>query len=260
MSLNLTGKLNYILYIIRNYPEWYLIFCNRLLKKPITKLKLKNGLTIFGGKKSQILDIADEIFVQKVYNPSYLPLQAKATVIDIGANVGIYCLYAAKNGAKRIFAIEPLSQNISLIKKNFKTNKLPQPTMTEVAVTNRSGKARLYLANFDSHGLLFDHDYKNKFTKYIFIRTTTLTEIIQKSRIKRVDFLKIDCEGSEGEIIYSTPTSIWHKIDKVAIEYHNGVSKYNNVNIVNRLKKLGYQTKLKSLDPYLGYIYAWKQR
>ena len=260
MSLNLNGKLNYILYIIRNYPEWYLIFFYRLLKKTITRLNLKNGLTIFGGKRSQILDIADEIFVQKVYNPMYMPLKPEATVIDIGANVGIYCLYAAKNGAKRIYAVEPLSQNISLIKKNFKTNKLTQPIITEAAVTNRSGGARLYLADFDSHGLLFNHDYKKKFTKYIFIRSITLTNIIQKNRIKRVDFLKIDCEGGEGEIIYSTPAAIWHKIDKVAIEYHNGVSKYNNVNIVNRLKKLGYQTKLKSLDPYLGYIYAWKQR
>jgi FkbM family methyltransferase len=258
VSLNLTGKLNYILYIIRNYPEWYLIFSNRLLKKPITKLKLKNGLIILGGKRSLILDIADEIFVQKVYNPKFMPIRLGSTVIDIGANVGIYSLYAAWKGAKKIYAFEPLSKNLVLINRNFKINRLPQPSLSNAAVTNKTGTAKLYLSDFDSHGLLFDHNYKDKFTKHVDAKTVTLSRIIQVNRIKKVDFLKIDCEGSEGEIIYSTPKSIWEKIDKIAIEYHNGVSSYSHTDILKKLKKVGYRTKVKVVDPFLGYIYAWK--
>lgn len=260
MAFNLVGKINYVSYIIKNYPEWFLIFVNKLLKKGITKLRLRNGLIILGGKRSLILDIADEIFLQKVYNPKFMSIHRGDTVIDIGANIGIFCLYSALKGAKNIYACEPLPENIPLINPNFQVNKFIHPVIIETAVTNKKGERRLYLGDTDSHGLLFNHDYKKKFTKFIKVPTTTLRQIILTHKIKKVDFLKVDCEGCEGLIIVSTPISILKKIDKIAIEYHNGVSRYSHDDIVDKLKKGGFQTKLKVVDRFLGYIYAWRKR
>jgi FkbM family methyltransferase len=259
MLSNLIGKFRYISHIMRDYPKWYLIFWGRLTKKPIIKLKIKNNLIIVGGKRSQILDISDEIFVHKVYNPKYMALVPNATVVDIGANVGIFSLYATMKHAEKIYAIEPLLENIHKIEENFKLNKMAKPEIIRCAVAKRSGVNRLYLADFDSHGLLFNHNHKKTYTKYTRVPVDTLTGLIQKRGINHIDFLKIDCEGSEGEIVCSTPPYIWSKIDKVAVEYHNEVSKYNGLDINNRLKKMGYQTRVKSIDPYLGYIYAWRK-
>lgn len=260
MTFNLVGKINYISYIIQNYPEWFLIFINKLFKKRITKLRLKNGLIILGGKRSLILDIADEIFLQKVYNPKFMSIRHGDTVIDIGTNIGIFSLYTAMEGAKKIYAYEPLPENIPLINQNFQANKFTRPVIIEAAVTNKKGEGRLYLGDSDSHGLLFNHDYKKKFKRFVKVSTTTLREIIHVHKIKKVDFLKIDCEGSEGMIIMSTPISILKKIDKIAIEYHDGVSCYSHNDIVSKLKKGEFQTKLKVVDEFLGYIYAWRKK
>jgi len=256
--LNLNGKYKYISNLRKNYPGWPGILINRILKQLPQKLILRNGIEIIGGAKSKILDLADEIFFQKVYNPSYLQIKKGDVVVDIGANIGVFSLYAASGGAKKIFAVEPMPANIKLIHENFLCNKLAMPTTLEAAVTDKNGKAKLYLGDLDSHNLLFDHNFNNeKFSKNIMVPAITLSRIIERFKINKINFLKIDCEGSEGEIISSTPKKVWKKIDKVAIEYHDGVSSLNHTEIVAKLKKFGYKVKFKKNDEYFGYIYAF---
>lgn len=258
MRLNLIGKIKYITHVIRNYPEWYLIFASRIAAEPLQKLQLGNGLKIVGGKKSLIFDIVDEIFVQKVYNPEFMHLTAVDTVIDIGANIGIYSLYAASAGAKNIYCFEPLPSNIILINKNFEINKLKKPIIVEAAVSDKNGYEKLFLGETDPHGSLFNYDRKKTRSKYIRVKSVTLEKIIGDYNIKNIDFLKIDCEGGEGKIIVSTPTKVFKKIRKIAIEYHDRISTISHQEIAKRLKSQGFKVKVRRVDDYLGYIYAWR--
>ena len=177
VPFNLKGKINYILEIIRNYKDWYLIFFKRLFKIHTKKVYLRNGIVAIGGTKSLILDLIDEIFIKRIYNPDFMCINIGDTVMDIGANIGIFSLYAAKQGAKKIYAIEPLSQNIPFIKSNFKINKLKVPNIDNVAISDKIGIGKLYLGDLDSHGLLFDHNFKKKFSKYKEVKTLTLNKI-----------------------------------------------------------------------------------
>lgn len=256
--LNLKGKYHYISGLINNYDNWASIVKGRLVHIVTPYVKLKNGLTISGGPKSEIVDIVDEIFFQKVYTPEFLKIKKGDTVIDIGANIGVFGLFAAKNGARKIIAVEPYSKNVDSIKKNFKTNKLNTPKTLQAAVSDKIGKSKLYLGDIDSHNLLFDHNFKNeKYTKFIDVPVTTLSGILKKYGLKNVDFLKIDCEGSEGDIVKSTPLNIWKKIKKIAMEYHNGVSSLSCDEMVTKLKKVGYKVVIKRSDDNFGYIYAY---
>jgi FkbM family methyltransferase len=257
-SSNLNGKIKYILEIIQNYNDWYLIFIDRFVNIRVREIHLRNGTIVTGGKKSLILDLIDEIFIKKVYNPKSMKINAGDTVMDIGANIGIFSLYAARQGARNLFSIEPLSQNISLIKTNFKINKINKPKIIKAAVSDKKGIKKLYIGNLDSHGLLFDRNFRQKFTKFVEVPTLTLKEIIYINKITQINFLKIDCEGSEGEIIKSTKKDVWQKIDKIAIEYHDDVSTLSHREIVEKLKSVGYKTEVKVTSDFFGYIYAWK--
>lgn len=256
--LNLNGKYRYVSDLIKNYSDWYKIIIGRVAGKSPRSITLRNGIKISGGPKSEISDLSDEIFFQKVYTPKFKSIKSGDIVLDIGANIGVFSLFAAFNGAKRIVSVEPLPANIKQIQKNFRLNKIDLPETIQMAVDGRTGKAKLYLGDIDSHNLLFDRNYRNeKFDKHIMVPVITLSDILKKEKISRIDFLKMDCEGSEGEIISSTPLSIWKKISKVAIEYHDGVSSLDHNEISRRLKKFGYKIVVKKIDDNFGYIYAF---
>ncbi len=258
MLFNLNGKFKYASKIISSYSEWWLVFLARFNNRPLRKIKLRNGLTMVGGSKSLIIDLVDEIFVNEIYNPQFFKIRQGDTVIDIGANIGAFSLYAAKHGAKKIYSVEPFSENINFIKKNFQFNKIETPTIIEKAVSSKNGTARLYLGDLDSHGLLFNHSHKQIFSTYRIVETTKLSKILDVNKIAKVNFLKIDCEGSEGQIILSTEKRYWENIERVAIEYHNNVSILNNKEISRRLEDFGYKTKTHESDNIFGYIYAWR--
>jgi len=258
--INLIGKLGYIVNLIKTYSTWYEVLLGRFMGKPLKGVKLRNGLYIISGEKSLVTDLVDEIFIKEIYTPKFLRIEKGDTVVDVGANLGAFSLYAAQNGAKNIIDVEPLPQNISLIKRNFHINKFSLPQIEGIALSDKKGFAKLYLGDLDSHNSLFDHNFLNtKFEKYIWVRTATLKDVLDKENIKHVDFLKIDCEGSEGQIVASTPIAVWKDIDKVVIEYHDGVAAYSHTDIVTKLKSVGFKTVVKTTDRFLGYIYAFRK-
>jgi FkbM family methyltransferase len=53
-------------------------------------------------------------------------MSERTILIDVGANVGMYSIYAAKLKKARVFAFEPESQNYSTLLKNIISNELEQ--------------------------------------------------------------------------------------------------------------------------------------
>lgn len=254
MSLNLSGKYRYISHILSYYPDGLeILIKQRLFGRPVSKIRLRNGLVIRGAKNSLLLDIVDEIFFRNGYTPKFLPIKSGDVVLDIGANVGVFSLFAAKKGAGKIYAFEPLQQNLKLLKRNFKENNLPGSVIIQAAVTDKTGRAQFYPGKSDPHGSLL----KEGFGKNIEVPTLSLESIFQKYHLKKVDFLKIDAEGSEGKIILSTPPEVWKKIRKISLEYHDNISPVKHEELRKRFKRMGFKTRLVSDNSPYGYIYAW---
>lgn len=251
-------KFKYIIRIILNYRNWLYILSSRVVNKAIKKVVLRSGTKIIGGSKSLTIDIVDEIFIREVYNPSFLKINKGDVVLDIGANVGIFSLYAAFKGATNIYSIEPLRENIDYIKFNFKNNNLDYPKIANMAISDKTGKEKLYLFNYDSHSILGDSIKSKKNNNFRFVKTISLDAFVESNNIRKIDFLKIDCEGGEGKILSFTRPETWNRISKIAIEYHNNVSILNNTEMSALLRKYGYNVKIVKSDNTFGYIYAWR--
>ncbi len=242
--------------IYKNWSE--IIFC-RIRSTNLTKVILKNGLKICSSIESPLTVIVDEIFLLNRYTiyPE-VKVNKGDVVVDIGAHVGIFSLFAFQNGASKIYSYEPDVNNCKYISQNCDDNNIKNVVVNNFAITDINGPINLHLSVSDGGNSVFFDSPSHDIENVIKVKSITLENIFIKEKIKKIDFLKIDCEGSEGLIIQSTPKRILKKIHKISMEYHDNVSPINHLAIQEKLEKSGFTVKLSELDNYFGYIYAWR--
>ena len=148
-------------------------------------------------------------------------------VIDVGANQGFFSLYAASKGAI-VYAIEPCSDNFAVLQENVSTNGVDnQVKLLNAAVTGRTGKIPLFVG-LDASGQILSGTVStcndNRGGKKVQAReveSVTLDFLLDELHIGRCDFLKMDCEGAEYEILRKTSRASFRKIARMSIECHS---------------------------------------
>src|SRR5262245_37776397 len=91
----------------------------------ITALRLRNGLVIESAPGALVVPLYKEIWFKDDYRLRQDPLPAGATVIDIGANIGMFALFAAvAMRAARVYAFEPFTDSLALLRRNAERNHL----------------------------------------------------------------------------------------------------------------------------------------
>jgi FkbM family methyltransferase len=227
-----------------------------LKRQEPAKIILNNGLQIIGAEGP--LWAARLIFGDEVYNPWNFLIQENDIVVDIGANIGVFALYAACKTKNAVYAYEPYPENFESLVQNIHLNNLDHIHPFRLAVTDEIGEAMLFLSETCEGHMVYDNIIKGKLDHYINVPTITLQEIIEFNELERIDFLKMDCEGQEGAILKSTPGIYLKKIKKIVLEFHDALSDYKHQFIQKILVENGFDTKLiwdgKS---HYGYIYAW---
>jgi FkbM family methyltransferase len=117
------------------------------------------------------------------------------TVIDIGANIGFYTVQFSKKVGKngKVLAVEPSFNNVYLLKKNIRANRLKNVSIIEKAVSSKTGIGKLYL----STGHSGDHRIYNTINKRKCIPIQTITIDNLTKNEKQVDLIKMDIQGAE---------------------------------------------------------------
>ena len=131
-----------------------------------------------------------EVFVLDVYL-SYL-IKKKDIVLDLGASTGDFCIIASQkvgpNGM--VIALEPDADNYELLKYNIQRNKCQNVIPLNIGVGKEEGQEKEIIAPFDkqSRG-----------------KISTLETILEEVGIdKKIDFIKMDIEGVEVDVIYTS--------------------------------------------------------
>lgn len=159
------------------------------------------------------------IFFREEYK---LPRNAK-TVIDAGANIGTFSIYASGMNVDHIFAIEPFPETFEQLSHNISQNNLAKTVeLKAIALANETGSRNMDLAEgpSQSRGLL---DSEN--AEGLQVSTFTLEDFLQSIDKNEVDLLKIDIEGGEHEVFHSSSDETLQKIKHIAMEYHPNASK-----------------------------------
>ena len=195
----------------------------------------------------------------------YGDVEENSTVIDIGANIGVYSVFAAKNKNTIVYAFEPMLDNFKLLEENIKLNKLDGKIFPfNSAVGAKKEKRTLYLGGSPFHSLYpaadspFNALYDNQTAikqNYTEIECISLGDIFRDNKINFCNTLKLDCEGAEFEILYSLPKEYFKRIEKIRVEYHDHKidNNCNGKKLAEFLINEGFKIeKLKEVSPYNG--------
>lgn len=183
--------------------------------------------------------IIAETWEWNVYLGESWEIEESATVVDIGAHIGAFSLFAAVQAVSgRVCAYEPFPGNFDLLMKNLEFNKISNVVAVRKAVSGRQGKERLYLDPRSESG----HSLVKETSNWIDVPTITLGDLFEHHSILSCDFLKLDCEGAERDIILETPLHILQRIRRIALEYHPKIlEKRILYAMINRLEIAGFR-------------------
>ncbi|WP_410004684.1 FkbM family methyltransferase [Aequorivita nionensis] len=247
---------SHIIYLQKNFINWDSIIKRAVKGKSTKELNLRNGLTFYDANFNT-LSIFNEIFVKKVYTSDIINIEENDVVFDIGANVGVFSLYASLIKGVSVFAFEPHPENFKKLSHNVEQNNLINVECIEYALGLKNEDRFMIEGNIAGGHKVAQRDSMESKDGLLKVQSITLDSIMKKLNIDKIDFLKLDCEGAEGEIISSLGKEGLKKINKIAVEFHDNHSILNHTEILKYLKDSGFKTSL-SWDgsSYFGYIYG----
>ncbi len=143
---------------------------------------------------------------------------------DVGANVGLYSIYAARRGISRVVAIEPSVFNLQALAQNIHLNEVSSVVaLCPVAIASTSGTAELYSSTMavggahSSFGVMTDQHGTYFTPKFTYVTLgLTLDDLVQVG-YPAPTHLKIDVDGIEHLVLFGGP-GVLSKVQSCLIE------------------------------------------
>ncbi len=157
-----------------------------------------------------------------LYRVSEIDFEEGDIVIDIGAYIGLFSMLLAKKHPNiMIYAFEPVSINFRNLVRGIEANGIRNVRAFQLAVTADGRELEmLYSHSFTGGSTTLEIQKENISSAHLVekVASRTLDQIFTEFGIDRCKLLKIDCEGSEYEILYSTRNL--SRISHIRGEFH----------------------------------------
>lgn len=169
------------------------------------------------------------------------------TIIDIGANTGVFALLAQNNNpSAKVIAIEPVEVNFDVLSKNIAENHFPIYA-ENIALSDKEGTARMYMLKDRLNYMTSVND--NRYALHpevqgshevveIEVPIRPFSYVFVKGGLKEIDLVKIDVEGHEPTVLQSMLPYIEKSKPVILIEI---IGDENAVQLQEMFIKLGYQ-------------------
>lgn len=244
---------------MRNWPE-----CATLpFRRTPLVLRLRNGLSF---KVQTLMDvwIIKETCLDRDYETHGTAIRDEWTVVDIGAAAGDFAVLTAREHPKaRVLAYEPSPASFATLQDNLRLNDVKNVFPFQQAVASENGTLTLSLA-----GAAVQHSttpspqapLPKGEGKIVEVQAIALEEVFRINGLSRCDFLKMDCEGGEFDILLKARPETLARIQHICLEYHDGFTEFSHTDLVKHLQQNGYQVKItpNPVHGYLGFLYAYR--
>jgi FkbM family methyltransferase len=245
------------------------------------EIALPNGLT-FQAPSDHMLGAAryvvKEIFRRRRYLRTGFEIGPEDTVVDIGANMGLFVLWAAPQCSRgRLIAVEPTSV-VECIRSNVARNDLHNVTVVQAAMGKDGGDMEFVTYpgfNIVTHQVgwrpaamtrfLIGLAYRRQRRQPVLEKAPliSLGRLLDQEQVSCVDLLKVDCEGGEYEIFRNATDSDWQRIRRIALEFHEYHPSQRHEELLAMLAGQGFKVEVRK--PYFEYrwmkfgeLWAWR--
>lgn len=225
--------------LLKNWPRYFKDYW-RIPSPTYIFFTLRNGITFKLRANTNDRVIFNEIWLRKAYIPSPdCEIRPDDIVVDIGAHIGFFSIYAAEKARRgKVYAFEPVPENVRLLEENVKHNNLRNVIPIQKAVSGKSEKRDFIISEGSVGGHSFAYEegiQKNS----VQVESVALDEWMERENI-RIDFLKMDCEGAEYEILFNMKKEYLKKIQRISMEYHDIDKERNGESLQKFLEDNGF--------------------
>lgn len=164
-----------------------------------------------------------EIFINKDYDKiDECKISNNDVVLDIGGNCGFFALYSIQNGASKVYSVEPVKTSFEQIVKL--SNNFPEIIPINKAVSETNGTVIMSVDEEGSATNCVTH-YSEMFggnSNKEIVDSININDLLLNIK-EKINFMKVDCEGSEFELFKTISDDNLKKIDKIIVEVHGDV-------------------------------------
>ncbi len=264
------NRLRYFTYNLANHPFYQtekLISNIKACKNGTLYLETNHGMAFYGlpdknpynyleylnrNKINKIKDypffgsffmILNEIFNENVYE-KFVHIRKGDTVVDAGAHLGLFTVKASKivGDEGKVIAIEPEPENLEILKRNIKLNDLENVIIVNKGIWSSKKHLKINIGHYNrSHSFINDHPEKT--SQGLILQVDTLDNILKELNIEKVDFIKMDIEGSEIEALSGMEEVFKSKPNMAIAAYHQFEGKETYPHVIKKLKDNNFQLR-----------------
>jgi FkbM family methyltransferase len=201
----------------------------------------------FLNKKIKIVDNASfqflkkEIFGQQIYQ--FKTGIKEPYIIDCGANIGLSVIYFKQLYPKaKVIGFEPDDTIFKVLQHNIGVFNLPNVELIKKACWNKETSLQFYSEGADGGRAAKDFDTEN----LIEVETTRLRKYLNR----QVDFLKIDIEGAENEVLQDIKDLLVN-VERLFVEFHSFIGREQMLpEILSIIKDAGFRFTIHHVGVY----------
>jgi autotransporter strand-loop-strand O-heptosyltransferase len=182
-----------------------------------------------------------EVFIDKVYDNQYCNIKEGSVILDIGACIGAFSRFANSKGAKKIYSFEPDYLNYTCLMKN----KSDSCIAFNVGVSSKTKITKFFKdINIGGHSLADIDVNKTRTGEVENIMCVSINDIMNSISEDRIDYMKLDTEGAEFDILLECTDDNLRRIRQMVVEFHHMMIKGRVVfdTIMTRMSNLGFNS------------------
>ncbi|MEW5987537.1 MAG: FkbM family methyltransferase [Chloroflexota bacterium] len=226
-----------------------------LRRQRLTEVQLRQAGWRFRVRTALDLWIIKETCLDAGYLWPGVRLAPHWRVVDIGAGLGDFTVLAAAHCSQGVVhAYEPLAESFALLEHNLTLNRITNVLALPLAVASRRGQLAVESAGVAAVSTRFVKKDASGDT----VTAVGLSEVVEALPDRECDFLKMDCEGGEFDILFNSPPETLARIARISLEYHDGFTSHTGDEIARYLTQRGFHVKQRRspVHSYLGFLYA----
>lgn len=170
---------------------------------------------------------------------------AGTTMLDIGANRGVYSYWMSKKAGKKgkVLAFEPQPELVPFLRDLKKSFRLDNLQIVETALSDQVGKGRMIRSEVGSGGAHLKSESManprpDEKIEAFEVPKTRLDTFFQKMRLPEISFIKCDVEGHELSVFKGAQNTIRKHHPVLLFEYYHKEAQRGEV--FSFLEGLGY--------------------